>query len=172
LDSRYARANRQLRPILSISRWTTSCSSVARGNAPCCQGLARPNGARLPNLPVAHRKYKMDVRRIRLAEFIPTLASEPLNRHSATGNLFECMGTDTASGMAPGAVAGEVRKSFPIHDGFGHDGAGGVPDAQEQNIEVPRCHVVVTFLDISGGRTVRQLSAAAGSAAARRLGGP
>jgi hypothetical protein len=31
---------------------------------------------------------------------------------------------DMASGVAAGAVAGEIGKTLPIHDGFGHDGAG------------------------------------------------
>lgn len=45
-----------------------------------------------------------------------------------------------ASGPAPGAIASEVRETLPIHDGFGHDGAGCVAAAQEQNIEMARRH--------------------------------
>ena len=47
-------------------------------------------------------------------------------------------GANFSGGMAAGAESCEIRAALLIEDGFGHDAAGGIAGAEEENVVVVR----------------------------------
>jgi hypothetical protein len=107
------------------------------------QGMSGPNRADFAGRPVAHGKHEVHFRRAGLSELVPTLAAQAVRRHVGTRYLSERLRVDMAGRVAPRAKAREVRRALPIQNCLGHEGARRISGAQEQNVEMSRCHIVL-----------------------------
>ena len=102
--------------------------------------LSRPDGTDFIRRVVADRKDEVKLRRVRFGELIPGFAAKTCGAQIRRLDLLKCLRANDTRWMASGAVGGEVRTAFPIHDRFGHDRAGRVAGAEKQDVVVwPSC---------------------------------
>jgi len=100
-----------------------------RGN-----GLAGPDGAGFVGGVVANGENKIHFRRIGRCEFIPTFAAETLGGQASDFELAQGPGMNTSNGVAAGAIRREGGRAAFVEDGFGHDRAGGISGAEEEDV--------------------------------------
>ena len=62
-------------------------------------------------------------------ELLPALASETVGWQMSTLELRDGLRPNGSGRVAAGAVGSKVRTAFVVHDGLGHDGAGGISGA-------------------------------------------
>src|SRR5260370_16809418 len=85
---------------------------------------------------VAEGNDKVELRRTRLGEVIPTLAPQTLRRNPPSFESFQRLRPDRARRMTSRAVRREPRLAFKVQNRFGHDGPRRVSRTKKQNVVV------------------------------------
>jgi hypothetical protein len=106
---------------LNLNRASSDGSGV--GNTPVRgHGLARPQRTGLLGRIVANCKNEVHRWGAGTRKFIPTLASQTLNRYMSRLELLQSFGPNRGRWMTSGTVGGEPIADFVVQNGFGHDG--------------------------------------------------
>ena len=93
-----------------------------------------PDGADFFRCVVTDGKDEIELGRIGLREFVPTLALKAFGGYIGAFELRQSFAPHCARRMAPSTVSGEVRLAFVVENSLGHDGTGGIARAEKEHI--------------------------------------
>src|SRR5277367_4463764 len=109
------------------------------------QRLSGPERANFFGRVITNGEDEIHDGRIRRCKFVPRFATQVSGGDSGEFKLLECLRLNSSRRMTASAVGSENAPRFAVQNGFGHDGAGRISGAQEQNVVETR-HAAYPFL--------------------------
>src|SRR5439155_3995054 len=102
----------------------------------CGHRLPRPYRADFFRRIVTDGKNEIELRRVRLGEFVPALAAQALGRKACSLEPAERLRPNFPRRMAAGAIRRESGFAFEVENGLGHDRSRRISRTEKQDVVV------------------------------------